>query len=521
MSQISESTKFSINKRSICQFILAVAIPLLFLAFLRMAILCKDGETDPDAFYHAKLAELGPKTFLAKKFPTLTLSVWSEAFSDKELGLHLVLRALYKSANLFGIFCSPPFHFYSLALLFIFFATLCILLQYWKISSPFYYTGLTCVIYYTFTLRLLFVRAYLLAMTLLLLTVLLLSIEELRKRPQFRYFALLVIGMLYSYSYSNPHFIIAPVAAFAIAEFIEEGKYRHLFILPIIALVGVILGLCLHPQFPNTWIILKVQCWDVLKMIFGTGTEAQIKGGNEFYVKTWHTLLRAPLLAIMPLFLAGMLLARKKFWFNEEWRKRRVFNAMLILHLCTFIAFLFFFRFIELAMPSAIIFAALVVQESQNAGKRTIFLSSHMAAAYALSAALIMFPAFLSVKGNNHKAYTGLAQWTKEKGLPEGTIIANPRWGAFPMLFYAMPQYRFLNGLDPMFAYAYDQEKTIKIEKLRTRKEIPSPEEVRKLCNSNYLFVSHEEAKLAEELLKRNYKILYQGWDGWLFSLEE
>ena len=92
----------------------AIVIPLTFLLFVRVYVLCPDGEYDSDSFYHAAMAEFGPEFFAAKEFPNVTLSVWQERFSDKELGFHLLLWGMFRVNDWLGFGNAPPFHLPSL-----------------------------------------------------------------------------------------------------------------------------------------------------------------------------------------------------------------------------------------------------------------------------------------------------------------------------------------------------------------------------------------------------------------------
>ncbi len=87
------------------------------------------------------------------------------------------------------------------------------------------------------------------------------------------------------------------------------------------------------------------------------------------------------------------------------------------------------------------------------------------------------------------------------------------------MLYYAMPQYRYFNGLDPMFAFAYDAEKALIVENMRAVRNIPPPAKFRELTGADYLHVSAGSKGLAQAVLKKNYLLVYEGWDGWLFQL--
>jgi hypothetical protein len=511
------------TRRKLRQFIIAVLLPWIVLLIFRVGVISRTGETDPDAFYHAKLAELGPSTFLAKKFPALSLSIWQDHFSDKEMGFHFILWGLHRVGKTLGLKIGCPFHYYNLSFLVLLLAAIALTLIRWNISYPCFYTLFFSVSYYAFTFRLLFLRAYLLAMTLLVLMILLLSIEKLRNSV-WRLVLVFLFGWLYSWCYSNPHFILIPTGAFALAEFLDDRDWRRLPLLPLTAILGACVGLCLHPQFPNTWIILKVQCWDVLKMIFGAGSEAKIRGGNEFYVKSWRTLLRAPFLAALPILLFFLLWRLRKHWFQAGWHKNVRFNAMFILFVSTFAAFLLFFRFNEFAMPAIVLFAALLIQGCQEAGKtagRRFYAYSLLFGLYTIWSLLILTPSMISAKANNHQPYTGIAQWAQRQQIPAGTIIANPRWGAFPILYYVMPQYRYSNGLDPMFAYAYDPEKAIIMEDMRTTRNILPPDKFHELTGADYLYVSPDSTGLASAVLKKGYNSLYNGWDGWIFQVAE
>jgi len=512
------------RKRKLRQLLLAVLLPWLLLLIFRVGILCNDGETDPDAFYHAKLAEQGPSVFLAKQFPALSMSIWKDHFSNKEMGFHFILWGLHRVGSAVGLKTSFPFHFYTLFFLALLLTVIALTLVRWNISCPWYYTLLFTGAYYVFTTRLLFLRAYLLSMSLFVLVIFLLSAEELKK-SRWRLRGLFVIGILFSWCYSNPHFILFPTVAFAFAEFLADRNWRRLPVLPSVALLGVISGLCLHPQFPNTWLILKIQCWDVLKMVFGSGAEAKIRGGNEFYFNSFQSLIRAPFLAGLPFFLAFLAWRWRTYWFQAGWQRRVNFNALLLLFVSSFIAFLFIFRFIEYAMPSGVLLTALLAQGCEKAGKeaggRQFLASCHLIGFYVIWSYMLLVPSLLAFKGKNHKPYSGVADWAQRKGIPAGTIIANPRWGAFPMLYYAMPQYRYFNGLDPMFAYAYDAEKALIVEDMRTASNILPPEKFRELTGADYLHVSADSTKLATAVLRKGYTSVYYGWDGWIFQLKD
>ncbi|MFA6929939.1 MAG: hypothetical protein WCT05_06405, partial [Lentisphaeria bacterium] len=501
--------------------LLAVCLPLALLAVLRVGILFTDGEIDPDAFYHAKLAELGPDCFLAKSFPATSMSIWKDHYSDKELGFHLLLWGLFRLRSVCGLSNSFPFHLPNLLFVAGFLSIFTILLCRWRIQMPVCYTLLLIALYYGFTLRLLFLRAYLLSMILFIAVLLLLSAEKWRQRPS-RGLILFFLGFIYSWCYSSPHLILLPILPFVLAEFLATGKRRNLLLLPGLAMAGVFSGLLLHPQFPNTFYIFWIQSWQVIKMFTGMGPEANIHGGNELYLRVWSTLRYAPFLILLPVLLAVLLYWQRNLFLAAGWRQKINLNAMLLLSAGSSLAFLWQFRFAEYALPALVLCSALLLQnwdtERKRQGQKE--LGKKVAGFYALLALLITLPVLSSLEGKNHRPFSGLAQWTREQQIPAGTIIANLRWGSFPMLFYAMPQYCYLNGLEPMFAFAFDPVKARLVEDTLRQRIIPSPKELYQATNATFLHISIENRKLAEKLYQVGYKLVYQNWDGWLFLLE-
>jgi hypothetical protein len=53
--------------------------------------------------------------------------------------------------------------------------------------------------------------------------------------------------------------------------------------------------------------------------------------------------------------------------------------------------------------------------------------------------------------------YRGAATWLR-KYSPPGSVVFNAGWGAFPDLFFWNQQNRYINGMDPIFMYAFDQK---------------------------------------------------------------
>jgi hypothetical protein len=118
----------------------------------------------------------------------------------------------------------------------------------------------------------------------------------------------------------------------------------------------------------------------------------------------------------------------------------------------------------------------------------------------------------------NTSALPDFAAWARAH-LPAGTLIANPCWADFPLLFYSLPDYRFSLGLDPMFAHHAHPQAVVKLEQFRARRLDLTPAELAELTGARVAFVSRHAAPLARHLLARHYAAAYAGPDGWLFDL--
>jgi hypothetical protein len=77
-------------------FALSLLLPLLWLAFLRLWAM-PYGENCYDGYYHVAMAEAGPEAIFSKSFPSMTMSVWENSFSDKEALYHLFLGGVFSS----------------------------------------------------------------------------------------------------------------------------------------------------------------------------------------------------------------------------------------------------------------------------------------------------------------------------------------------------------------------------------------------------------------------------------------
>lgn len=435
----------------------AVILPALWVALVRYLAL-GDGENSIDVFYHARIAQEGPGVFLAREFPALQLSVWRDTFADKEMLFHVLLWAVFGLQKLFGFAPSAPYHFAAFVFLlgasgaFVYaarkFQVRALLVFAAALAMPLLaQNGLE---------RLAVLRPHLFSIALLALMFAFLTQENARKRL----WLVFALSFVYAWSYSNPHFIVIPVLIRAFFQLPRE--HWKAFFLPLAALAGVALGLTAHPQFPNSFLIWKIQSFHALASPLTAGADPNLIP-LEMRVPEFRQILMALPVLLLNL-LNVMLLIR--LWEYRTFRKTSAALCAL-----TVFAFLFtagFFvarRSLEYGAPfSVLAFAALLECALREQLPFPLFLRPKITVNLVLS---VVFACAVwtsvryvrQVKGHAFQPRPGLAAALKKRFAP-GTSIANPDWSDFPILYHEAPFLRWQWGLDPAFSYAYDARKS-------------------------------------------------------------
>jgi len=487
----------------------AVFLPVLLLMVLRVSVFCTDGESDADSFYHAAIARQGPAVFAAKEFPQTSLSVWRTQFSDKELGFHFLLWGVMRAGARLGLDDAPPFHVQSFFLLILLFSAVSAALGSLGVRRIWLWTVLLAVIAPRLTERLIDLRPHILAMTLFALAVGCLA-RPVLMRGHRRWITCLILGILFGYCYSNPHFVVMPVGAYMLAELWSRRDWRVVF-LPFAAFAGVALAFVVHPQFPNTFLIWKIQCVDVIAAMLQA--DPVLRGGGELQSGGWYVLRSAPFLLVVPALLAGIGYARWKRRFL--WPRNVLFTGILALG--TGIGVCISFRMVEYGALSLIFAAGVWLRPFSRNPVAGRILAAFVAGACIWSAGYF----YHSMPWRNYRPEYRLAAWLREKRVPPGTVIGHLSWGDFPQLYYAMPEYRFLCGLDPMFATGEYRPAMLALEGLRRGTRFTAPGELSRLIGSRWLWVSDVGRIAAVRLYLYGYVPVFDCPDGCLFKLDE
>ena len=503
--------------------VFAFLIPFVWLGALRICVM-KTGENSQDALYHAMMAKLGPGVYAAKQFPWTQMSVWKDHFADKELLYHAGIDLIFSVEKLFGAALDPPFH--VAALFYAALAILCCLFAAWRLgvrpvyllaASPFF-----SVIVPNYTFRLSVLRPHILSIAFLTFTTGILA------KGSFR-FRLAVVGVLsfcFAWSYSNPHFIVLIPLVFAMTRIRRDG-WRELW-LPALSLGGVMLGLTLHPQFPNSFIVWKVQSWDALIAPMMAGVRlakpSEMLSPRFGFHKT-----------VLPLYLMGWCILMMFTRLAERKGLRKIDPNIIAVTILAggFTAGIFVAaRTVEYAGPFVAIAFLLLLEHMTREGFRMPLGQFK----WGIPCLLAFFSCDLGVYSSVYFArecplvivqpLPKITTFLREQ-VPAGKPVVNLDWSDFPALFYNDTDHLWQWGMDPMFSYSRDPRRTLLLTS--TTPGLggdPYPEDVYRAFGAKYAVLLWPRVSQASYLYEHGWKIVksFQNpgeEEGWIFALDE
>jgi hypothetical protein len=516
------------------EFISIAAI--IFLIVMRLSTIDPGCDNSHDVFYHITMADLGPSFYMSDRFPSLTLSCWYDNFSDKELSFHLLLSGVRGALAYAGLPLGAPFHIEFLFFAILLVGSFIITARYFQIEKIYLYSLAMVSISPFFITRIVVLRPHLLSISLLVLSTVLFDLTNRWKRIWIP----LLLGFVMAWSYSNPHFILLPAVAFGLSK-LSRKQWQLAAAIPVITILGVVLGFIIHPQFPNTFLNWKIQCIDVV--LVSLSKSSPVKIGNElspgnlsFFMHNISLLILQLLNVLLMIFYVFKLrtsensVSEADVGDGENVSRAMSLNKPLIaMYAISFISFAGMFAAVragEYAVPFSLLATGMLIKEYSKYDlfnfrgkvKKIIFVS-----AVTLLGAIMLYGGndyYNRAKDLHFHPYTDFAKWLAESGIPQGEVIGNANWSDFPFLFYAAPNYRYLAGVDPMFAYFKYPAKMNRIELFRTGQGFLTPEKLFDATGTKYIFVSFYNSQLSEYMFKCGYVSIYQGEDGNLFDLQ-
>ncbi len=509
------SIKAFLKRKDDLLFIISVLILSLISLLYRYYIVPSLFELESDAYYHVMMGYLFPDIWNTKTFEWTSFSIWSTSFYDKEWLFHFLLNLLYRWKSVFTSLDMPPFHYYYFVFNLMFLTSFALCLRRFSKELTFIWVFTCLFISPLFFYRLLMVRPQILSIILFLAVSMLCFTGEIDKRKKILIF---VLGVIYVYAYSHPHFILIPPAIRFFWDFIISRRIK--FSLIFSALGGFLAGMVLHPQFPNTFKIWWIQCVLVSNSIIFGLKEYGI--GEE---------LRAPAKALLmdefPLyffFILEICLFLKFKIYRRDKQHLTPLLCFMTLQVLMLVGFMFSQRAVEYAVPLSVIAAFLVWNQIKEVFPLKPIAKGLLSAGIGIICCLLFINCInknLSHggPGNCKSAFFNTASYMKNNIRP-GTFIFNLDWSDFPFLFYPAPEFRYAVGLDPLFGAAIHPEAMALIEKYRAFNSfILSPKELSEITGAQFVFVSKRHAKLAGKMLKSGFQTAYYSNEGWLFDL--
>ena len=504
----------------------AFLIPFIWLSILRVTVI-KTGENSQDALYHATMAKLGPEVYAAKNFPWAQMSVWKDNFADKELLYHAGIDAIFSIQKMFGSALNPPFHIVAL-----FYSALAILGCLFAVRRlgvrPLYIlfgSALFSIIVPNYTFRLSVLRPHVLAIAYLTFATGLLAKGSFR----FRLICIGALSLCFAWSYSNPHFIVIVPLVFALAR-VKNGKWKEL-LLPALSLGCVLLGLLVHPQFPNSFFIWKVQSWDAL--IAPMLSNIRLAKPSEMLPPSFgfnKTVSPLYLIAWCNLMMFTRLLERKGL--------RRLdpnIIALTVLSSAFTAGILVAARSIEYAGPfGAIAFLHLLEQMTREGFRLPLsrFRWGVPAELTVLCIVLGIHSSYCFRRDCPHTLVQPLPKMTEflRENVPAGMPVVNLDWSDFPALFYNDHDHLWQWGMDPMFSYLSNPLRTLLLTATTPGPNFGgAPPYARDVCNAfhaKYAVLLWPRASQASYLRGHGWKIVKEFTEkgkeeGWIFALDE
>jgi hypothetical protein len=397
-----------------------------------------------DGYYHIRYASMLPGIAFDKQFPWAAHSVWATHFADKELLYHWFLVPFSRFAD--------PAHGLKLATVLLgaltigsFYAVLGLN----RLRFPFFWTVLLCSSGPWFLYRLGLPRPHVLSMLLLLWCVHLILARRRR--------ALAIVTLIYTLSYTAFHL------AFGMALLISLQRYftsRRLdWKTPAVVAGATILGMLIHPHFPNN---LRLFWWQnfLVPWLAMAGAD-DLAMGRELDPLTTRELLLSHLALALPLLLALYLAVVRPT--KTSGRTQCLFVVASMTVLMT----LMMSRFIEYSIPLTLFFlASFYTDRLAGLDLRSLFRKRRKAAS-AVAILLLVLTGGLAVQSYRAAApdlrpdppmREDAALYLLEHTDPD-ELVFTCDWDDTPELFYFNQKNRYPVLLDPGFMYARDPEK--------------------------------------------------------------
>lgn len=433
--------------------ILGVALPIILIVSFSLFINARMNKiADTDSFYHIQHAAIYKETgLLNNSFPWAQYSVVNKYSADIWYGFHMLLLPLTNFPDLLDGMEAGSIAITIIASLLFFLALLKL-----KVNWP--YLWLFIFVFATADLmyRLTMLRPHPLSLGIVALIFAYLATEN----TKYSKVIICLLGAAFSWIHLSLSWVPILVAVIlAMIQYFQKQDFDFRKYLSLA--LGLFIGLILRP---NPLGAIKIAYIQVVQLMLEKQSNIPLRFGLELSPFRWENFVDQ-LIPITVLLILGIGCLWWIFKNNGGTFLGGKFKSDAIAALTlTGIFFLMTFgiarRSNELFIAFAVIFIALAFERFHEAYRRQDWI--YYSAVTIAVIAMIYMPfktmyRFDTYIPNAFDAYRmkDVATWLKNNAQPE-EIVFNIHWDRFAQLFYWNSNNYYINGMDPIFEYAYD-----------------------------------------------------------------
>ncbi len=426
--------------------IIAVAVLILISIYFHLNT---EKIADPDSFYHVTHAKIYRENGIARtNFPWVQYSAINQYKADIWYGFHVFLIPFtYFDDPIIGIKFAGIF-LTSLVLIIFFF-----ILKGLRVRYSLFWTILLFFSVPDVHWRLLMVRPHILTF---IFSILLLYFLARNNRWGILFSALAISFFHLALSW----IVVLIVGVVLLSQAVTKSEVK--FILAVYAIVGVTIGWLARP---NPIGAIKLAYTQVVQLMVEKLNGVPFQFGSELKPGSNWTVLAGEIAPILLIILLGIFFWRsfiKKNYRPATFRHSAEYENVIILTASLILAAIFGLitifvarRSIDLFVGFGLIFAALSWSLFGSKIKHsnillTVFL-------VVLTANTLYFASAYKKQAVSPNAFKESSLWLKENS-NSGDIVFNVHWDNFPSLFFWNQKNYYINGMDPIFEYAFNKQ---------------------------------------------------------------
>ena len=471
----------------------ALALVVFGVLFARFPVLY-----DTDSYYHLAIARAYQRHGVIDSLPWAQLSLLHE-FGDKEVLFHLLLAPLADTADPTAGGRAGLALLNALVAAAVAFLGVRAVGRWGLVAAPLLYL---CSL--DFLSRMIRLRPEILSLLLLL------AVTWCAGRGRDRWLGLL--AALYTLGYTAFHALLGLCFAWFAQQWWARGRRRWGLVL--YPLVGVGLGLVLHPHFPQNLVVWKVQSLDFFAQ------KGELNVGREIEPQSTRALLLDNLAWWVGLWVLWRSRLQRRAEREEPLADLFLVSATLfgVLYLTMQRFSIYFLPFATLAVLFELRRRGTVLGPTALPWKGRVPLALALVVVFGLG--LPRAADFLTHLAKSRDDLTREQEWSAfGRALPAGARVA-AEWGSTHTYMFWAPQATFLNVLDPVFMAVRYPEAYRALRAVFEGREPDVPLTLQRELRSDYIALSrfHESSNLRQRLtadprlreVHRAYTLLYE-----------